>query len=140
MECNVYQSVKRSGFGKKRIQDIVFFVLHKEKRKGAVSVHVIGDTRMKTLNTLHRGKQKTTDVLSFATQEGFESLGDDLGDIFISAPQIKRQAKRFGVSYADEFVRMLVHGVLHILGYDHIEKREAQIMFKKQERYISHLV
>ena len=138
MECSIYQTVKHVGVQKKQIKNTVFFVLRKQKKqKSEVSVHLVGDKRMHTLNRAFRGKDKTTDVLSFATQEGVHMFDTgDLGDIFLSIPQIKRQARRFGVLYKEELFRMLIHGVLHILGYDHKTKSEASEMFGLQEKYL----
>ncbi len=96
-----------------------------------VSVHMIGDMRMTTMNTQYRGKSYPTDVLSFPTEDA-----DDIGDIFICVPQIIRQAKEFGVTAKEECTRMLVHGVLHLLGYDHQTKRDADEMFSIQERVV----
>lgn len=120
------------------IQTTVAYVLTREKKPaGVVSVHTIGDQRMRTLNRLHRGLDKTTDVLSFSALEGdWTGNGDEVGDIFISVPQIVRQAKVWEVTPKEEFVRMLVHGLLHALGYDHMTKAEAAIMFPKQEKYV----
>jgi probable rRNA maturation factor len=105
---------------------------------GDVSVHLIGDTRMKRLNTIHRGKEKTTDVLSFSTLEGAPLPGEytEVGDIFISVPQIIRQSKKYKVSIKEEMTRMLVHGVLHLVGYDHVEQKDAKRMFGIQEEMV----
>lgn len=122
----------------REVTKVVGYVLkHEKKADGIVSVHVIGDKRMRTLNRTHRGKDKTTDVLSFSAMEGeWAGSHNEVGDIFISVPQIVRQAKVWEVSPREEFIRMLVHGVLHALGYDHITKAEAAIMFPKQEKYV----
>lgn len=137
MECVVYARV-RPLISEREIINVVAYVLKREKKPdGVVSVSIIGDTRMRTLNRLHRGKDKTTDVLSFSSLEGgWAGLSHEVGDIFISVPQIKRQAKTWGVTPKEEFVRMLVHGLLHALGYDHMTKAEALIMFPKQEKYL----
>lgn len=122
----------------REITKVVGYVLkHEKKADGIVSVNIIGDKRMRTLNRMHRGKDKTTDVLSFSAMEG-EWAGNiaEVGDIFISVPQIVRQAKVWDVTPREEFVRMLVHGVLHALGYDHITKADAAVMFPKQEKYV----
>lgn len=141
MSCTVYSHIARAGVSQKAIVQMVSSVLDGIKQpEASVSVHLIGDARMKTLNKRHRGKDATTDVLSFPTHEGNEPfLGEDWGDIFISVPQIKRQAKQFGVSYREEFCRMLVHGTLHLFGYDHIEERDAKKMFGLQERFVQYL-
>jgi len=142
MECNVYIQVKDVGISARRVEAAVTYILKKEKRKGSVSVHIVGDARMRTLNREHRGKDKTTDVLSFAASEGqdFFTQENDFGDIFLSVAQIKRQAREFKIPYKQEFARMLTHGCLHILGYDHVEKQEAEIMFAKQELYVGAII
>lgn len=139
MECLLFFTVRRTPpISRTQIINTVYHTLRSEHIQGAISVHVIGDQKMKELNRIYRGKNKTTDVLSFAATEGkwFGKQEEDLGDIFISAAKIRKQAKVWEVSAAEEFTRMLVHGVLHILGYDHIKESEAKIMFGKQEKYL----
>ena len=94
---------------------------------------------MRAMNRQTRGIDRPTDVLSFNPAEApvawprFPGAADDLGDLFLCVPYIRRQARRFGVPYREEFLRMLVHGVLHLLGYDHTTKKDAQRMFAVQE-------
>ena len=135
MECNVYKTVKTISLSQKTVELVVFSVLTYCKKQGVVSVHFIGDQKMQRLNSMYRGKDNTTDVLSFSTQEGekFPGEQDDLGDIFISVPQIHKQAKAYTVTYRSEIIRMMIHGTLHLLGYDHIKKKEAEEMFRIQE-------
>ena len=81
-----------------------------------VSVFFCGDRRMSGLNRRWRRKNRSTDVLSFPVAE----IGAQfLGDIVISVPYATRQARRRGDSSAREMDRLLVHGYLHLLGYDH---------------------
>lgn len=139
MECLVFSTLKKkpNSINFVLIRTVAHYVLQREKRPGLLSVHLIADTKMKRLQREHRSKTGTTDVLSFAAQEG-DWQGDihDLGDIFLSVPQIERQAKTWGVSFREECIRLLIHGILHILGYDHIAPGEAKIMFSKQENYL----
>jgi len=76
---------------------------------------------MRTLNQQYRGKDRTTDVLSFALQEGrFNKVQPNmLGDIVISVPTAGRQAVDAGLTLQQELERLLVHGLLHLIGYDH---------------------
>jgi probable rRNA maturation factor len=100
-----------------------------------LSVLFIGDRAMRTLNRRYRGKDETTDVLSFSLREGrFPSIQPDmLGDIVISIPVAARQARREGHSIAREIDRLLVHGLVHLLGYDHERgPREARRMTRKE--------
>ena len=106
------------------------------KISGAVEVHLVGDARIRKLNKQYRGIDKPTDVLSFAWKEDPGYQGALLGQIYMSVPYIERQAKRFNVSAKEEFVRMLVHGLLHIVGYDHMKDKEAKQMFSLQEKIV----
>ncbi len=140
MECLIFSKVKtKAPVSNKKIEQTIFFVLQREHKKGSISVHLIGDATMKKMNHVHRGKNKTTDVLSFAATEGNwpGKTESELGDMFISLAQIKRQAKVWEVSAKEEFLRMLIHGTLHILGYDHLVEAEAKVMFGKQEKYLA---
>lgn len=86
-----------------------------------VSVLLIGDGAMRTLNRRYRGRDRTTDVLSFPLREGkFSAVQHHLlGDIVISVPAAARQARAAGDTLLEEIDRLLVHGFLHLLGYDH---------------------
>ncbi len=100
---------------------------------------------MRQLNTLFSGMSKTTDVLSFSQIADFKKLRTQnsefpipLGDIVINTHQANRQAKKYGVSFYDEIYRLLIHGILHLLGYNH-EKggRRAMIMKKREEELLN---
>ena len=140
MQCRVFRTVSRSELSDRRIKEIVAGVTTRiGVRSGSIGVHIIGDTKMRRLNNTHRGVDSTTDVLSFPTdadmaEDGFAHAAErDHGDIFISNAQIIRQSRDHGVRAREEFVRMLVHGVLHLFGYDHITKKQATDMFSLQE-------
>ena len=82
--------------------------------RGDLSIAIVSDRRMRALNRQFRGKDKVTDVLSFpAESRGF------LGDIVIAAGVSKRQAREAGHSAATELRVLALHGLLHLLGYDH---------------------
>jgi probable rRNA maturation factor len=88
-----------------------------------VSVLFCGDARMAALNRRYRGKNRPTDVLAFPAASGVPGF---LGDIVISIPCAVRQARQRGEPAAREIERLLVHGFLHLLGYDH-ETDEGQM-------------
>ena len=115
------------------IKATVVHVLKKERVNVSVSVHVVVSARIRRLNREHRGKDAPTDVLSFG---GLDLDSGDLGDLFICLEQIRRQAREWGETYKGEFLRMLIHGTLHILGYDHVGEKEAEVMFSRQEKYL----
>jgi probable rRNA maturation factor len=104
-----------------------------------LSVLFIGDRAMRTLNSAYRGKDATTDVLSFSLREGrFSHIQPEmLGDIVISLPVAERQAREAGHSASRELERLLVHGLLHLLGYDHEQGvREARRMERKERQLL----
>lgn len=141
MSCNIYQTVGSVGISQKEIESIVKTVLNFLKKKNSeVSVHLIGDKKIKKINADYRAKDKVTDVLAFAMQEGKQMDEKDLGDIFISIPQVKRQAKEQKILYREELVRILVHGVLHLNGFDHMNEKDKKEMFGLQEKMVKKLV
>lgn len=106
-------------------------VLKGENKKGDLSIALVCGRRMKGINKKYRKKDKATDVLSFENTIG-------LGEIIICLEAVKKSAKKFNLDYNKELARVLIHGILHILGYDHEKsKKQFQIMKKKEEYYLS---
>jgi len=98
---------------------------------------VVGERLITSLNRKYRKKNKSTDVLSFSSKEGFGVEDDsDWGDIFICVPIVEKQAKEQKISFKEECLRMIIHGVLHLAGYDHITKKEEKEMFGLQEKIL----
>jgi len=93
---------------------------------------------MRSLNRRYRGKDKTTDVLSFALQEGmFPDIQPKvLGDIVISVPSASRQAAGAGHPLSREIERLLIHGLLHLLGYDHERGPHEALRMQRKERQL----
>ena len=162
MNCNIYKEVKNIGLTEKDIVSIIKTTMDFLKKKNPeISVHLIGDKKIKGINKNYRGKNKVTDVLAFAMQpsclpagrqalkamagkEGFDGQigkrNNDLGDIFISIPQVKRQAKEQKISYKEELARILVHGILHLNEYDHMNEKEKKEMFGLQEKMVKKIM
>lgn len=101
------------------------------QKKAGLSVLLVDDPKMRTLNRRYLGANRTTDVIAF---EGCDSF---LGDIVISLPTAKRQAKRYDHSFTYELYFYLCHGILHLMGYRDKTAREAKKMERKQERILS---
>lgn len=136
MSCSIFTTVRQVGMPTSDIQRATSAILkHIGKTNADVSIHCVGDKKMRQLNRIHRGVDRPTDVLSFSMDRGTIVGQDtvDLGDIFLSVPYIRRQAKRHGIPFKEEFLRMLVHGLLHSVGYDHELPRDAKEMFALQE-------
>lgn len=107
-----------------------------------VSILLTGDETIKILNEQYRGIDEATDVLSFSqheTDEVFPGVDDEnlLGDIVISVETAKRQAQERGIAMDEEIEILLVHGLLHLLGYDHVESDEADAMFARQAEMLA---
>lgn len=105
-----------------------------------VSILFSGDQIMRRLNRTYRRKDKTTDVLAFAACDAgpMRSHLRGLGDIVVSIPTAKRQARDAGHSLDQELTLLLAHGILHLCGYDHERSsREARRMFRKQAALVA---
>ena len=104
------------------------------------SIVIVDNKRIHEINKEYRGIDRPTDVISFALEdsEGVELENYRiLGDIYISIDKVKEQAKEYGHSEKRELAFLTVHGFLHLLGYDHMEKEEEKIMFGKQEEILN---
>ncbi|MCT6866320.1 MAG: rRNA maturation RNase YbeY, partial [Lactobacillus panisapium] len=94
----------------------------------------------------YRGKDRPTDVISFAIEDGGDQIDfsvfddpefiEDIGDLFMCPSVIMRHSKEYGTGWDREFGYTLVHGFLHLNGYDHIEPNEAKTMFKIQGKVL----
>ena len=109
-----------------------------------LSVVLTGDGETRRLNRLHRKKDRTTDVLSFPLREGKKlSHGKarfiPLGDVVLNVSQALRQARKGGKTLREELALLLVHGVLHLLGYDHATAAQEKKMFGLQGRILGKL-
>lgn len=104
-------------------------------RARELSLVICGDARMRTLNRRYRGKDRTTDVLSFppgGADPGF------LGDLVVSAPEARRQARAARVPFVSVMEKLLLHGLLHLLGYDHeTDRGEMDALEAKLRRRLS---
>jgi probable rRNA maturation factor len=102
-----------------------------EKLQGAVDIVFCSDEKVRELNKAYRKLDKVTDVLSFEWHED-----DFAGEIFIATAQTERQAPRFKNNYPNELRRVVVHGMLHLCGYDHLKSGERTVMRAKEDLYL----
>ena len=119
----------------------------KTDKKYGVSINLVGEGKIKTLNKKHRGKNKVTDVLSFPLDDFRASKGInnndiiDLGDIFICLPFAKKTAKHENSSLESKLEFLTIHGFLHLLGFDHERsERERNNMFKIQSNILEKII
>lgn len=119
---------------------IEFALKHENLTNVTFNVIFVDSDKITELNRNYRGIDRETDVISFALEDGEANInfefGRLLGDIYICVPKMKAQAQEYGHSLTREMGFLTVHGLLHLLGYDHMEKEEEKIMFKKQEEIL----
>jgi probable rRNA maturation factor len=113
-----------------------------------ISVLFVNDAGMRRLNHLYRGIDRTTDVLSFPLNNPTRTplnlkgvrVGLLLGDIVISLPQAKRQAQEYRTAFNRELARLLIHGLLHLLGYDHEKSSYRAAKMRRLEAELAEVV
>lgn len=108
----------------KKLNDVMFNVIF------------VDNNTIREINREYRGIDRETDVISFALEDNEDitfEFGRLLGDIYISVDKMKEQALEYGHSELREMAFLTVHGLLHLLGYDHMTKEDEEVMFKEQE-------
>jgi len=113
------------------------FRLEKSKIPGDISVVFLDRARMKSLNKRFLNHSHDTDVIAFNYDQDFP--GAPFGDIYISAYQARRQAEEMGHPILKEVLTLVIHGTLHLLGYDDATPRQKAVMFKKQDVLLARL-
>ena len=116
----------------KIINDIEILFNQEFECEKEVSVIFVNSEEIHEMNKQYRDIDRPTDVLSFEEYED-----DYLGEIFICEEKVYEQATSYNHSNEREFAFLLTHGLLHLLGYDHIEKEDEEVMFKKQDELLN---
>ena len=130
MKINLFLEVKEEF----EFEDLIKKIAKLFKDKMSLSLIIVNDKQMRDINFQYRDLDKTTDVVSFPDTEE-----DYLGDIFISLDKVKLQAVEYEHSEMEEFARLLIHGILHLMGYDHIKDEDHEVMVKKEEELLKKL-
>ncbi len=104
----------------------------KIKEKMIANIILVDNEKIKELNSQYRKIDNETDVLSFENDQGLA----EIGDIFISIDKAKEQAKDYEHSFERELAFLSVHGFLHCLGYDHLNKNDEEVMFDLQKQIL----
>lgn len=106
------------------------------------NIIIIDNPTIHKINKEYRDKDAPTDVISFALEDDKTVIEPDgvriLGDIYISIDKVHEQALEYGHSFKRELSFLAVHGLLHLLGYDHMEKSDEEVMLKKQEEVLNY--
>ena len=124
-----------------KLKDVVGFALKHENIENSIfNIIIVDEETIRELNKNYRGKDSVTDVISFALEDDDTFVKTDfrvLGDIYICLPRAKSQALEYGHSFFREISFLAVHGLLHLLGYDHMNKEDEKVMFTLQELILS---
>lgn len=112
----------------------LFTIVKDNRKEWGATIILIDDSEMHSMNRTYRNIDKSTDVLTFLSDED-----DYLGDIFINVDRLAQQADDYGHSLKREFCFLVAHGALHLLGYDHMNKEEETIMFNLQEEILKEI-
>lgn len=120
----------------KKIYELLIFTLKREKLENVeFNIIFVDKDTIHDINKTYRNVDRVTDVISFALEDNktIELENRLLGDIYICVEKAEEQAKEYGHSFLRELSFLAIHGLLHLLGYDHMKKDEEAIMFQKQE-------
>lgn len=130
------EKVKIHGVNTAKIKENVKKILHflDFADNYEIDILLVNNNEIKKINKERRNKETATDVLSFPQNIDLISDYTNLGEVVISIEMSKKQAKHLNHTEEYEFYRLLVHGILHLLGYDHeLNKEEEEKMFKKED-------
>lgn len=123
------------------VEKVVLFALNYQKITNAVfNIIIVDKNTIQKLNREYRNKDSVTDVISFALEDDNTFIKTDLrvlGDIYICLDRAKEQASEYGHSLLRELSFLSVHGLLHLLGYDHQTKEDENVMFGLQEMILN---
>jgi len=132
----IYNTVAGTRVPRTALAKLAKIVLHGERRKQSVILVFIDDRRMSSLNRQFRGKDKTTDVLSFNMNEPDDPL---LGEIYISIAEARRNAREYGITPTQEILKLFCHGLLHLCGIHHPTPKKRAAMAAKEDAYLRRL-
>jgi probable rRNA maturation factor len=142
MNITIINKNKEFNINKKNIKQLVEIILEKEllqKTNFELSLMFCDDEEMKKKNKQYLNEDKYTDVLSFPMDDNNENLLEKvyLGDILVSSERAFKRAEEFNNSFQQEFILYIIHGILHLLGYDDIQEQDRKIMRKKEQEYLN---
>ena len=112
---------------------------YEQIEKCSVNLKIMNDKEMQKLNKKFRSKDVSTNVLSFTNEDISKSITGDMGDIAISYEYLKKESEELDVDFDDHMIHMLIHGVYHILGFDHESNKMAEVMENKEIKLLEKL-
>ena len=142
---NTYEIINLLDYDIEELQildEVINYTLKSEKVNNAIlNVIIVDNKRIREINKKFRNIDRETDVISFAFEDNqnIELPVRMLGEIYISIDKAKEQAINYGHSLTREIAFLTVHGLLHLLGYDHMNKEDENVMFSRQEMILNEL-
>lgn len=125
---------------RRELKKLLNFALKRENLENVeFNIIFVDKDTIHNMNKTYRNVDRVTDVISFALEDNKTIELDHrlLGDIYICIDKAKEQAEEYGHSFKRELSFLAIHGLLHLLGYDHMEEEEEKVMFQKQEDILS---
>mgnify|MGYP001350916299 FL=1 len=123
-----------------KFNDAFLLICNEEQIKQcSINVRIMDDKEMQELNKKFRGKDTSTNVLSFTNEDISKPITGNLGDIAISYEFVKNESEELNVDFDDHMIHMLIHGVYHILGFDHESNTMAEVMENKEIKLLEKL-
>ncbi|MBC8527586.1 MAG: rRNA maturation RNase YbeY [Candidatus Cloacimonetes bacterium] len=133
-------SLEKSNINVKRLKSIINLIFQNENISpdSRLSIIITNNKNLQELNKEYKNLNNPTDVLSFQfDKDGFPNTISILGDVYISLDKAKEQSKYYDVSLQNEVERLMIHGILHLIGYTHNKKKKAKEMEEKTKYYIN---
>ncbi|MBI3098708.1 MAG: rRNA maturation RNase YbeY [Planctomycetes bacterium] len=121
------------------IRRIASLVLQDQRRTSSLHIVVVDDRAIRRLNRRHLGHDRTTDVIAFPLDGSTAPLSASsalLGEVYVSATTARREARRRGLPAREELIRYVIHGILHLCGYDDHRPADRKEMWARQERLV----
>ncbi len=123
-----------------KFNDAFLLICNEEQIKQcSINVRIMDDKEMQELNKKFRGKDASTNVLSFTNEDISKPITGNLGDIAISYEFVKNESEELDLDFDDHMIHMLIHGVYHILGFDHESNTMAEVMENKEIKLLEKL-
>lgn len=136
LDCKMLEKMQKAG-------DFLMGEEGIDTDRAEISLTLVEPEEIKSLNAEYRNVDSVTDVLSFPQFEDKEQMPSEgelcLGDVVICVERAQQQAEEYGHSFEREMVYLLVHSLLHLLGYDHMDDDEKAIMREKEEHVMEHV-
>lgn len=140
MNIEVINTLEKDVQYLEELKEFLLNVCHDEKLDNVIfNVIIVDNKKIHEINKEYRGIDRETDVISFALEDDKSFNRSDfriLGDIYISLDKVISQSEEYGHSFKRELFFLALHGLLHLLGYDHMKEEDEKVMFGKQEEVL----